>query len=68
MHNGMSVNEETGKVETASLSARGKLKTNIDEVDLADLEKVTANIHKAMLALHGLITKERYPPMWERGA
>lgn len=66
MHNGISVNEETGKVETARLTARGKLQTKIEEVNLSDLEKVTANIHEAMLALHGLITKAIYPPIWER--
>lgn len=65
MHNGMSLNED-GKVETASMSARGKFKTKIEEVSLEDLRKVIANIHEAMLALHGLVTTKHYPPMWER--
>lgn len=65
-HNSIYLNEETGKVITCSLSARGKLKTNVEVVQLKELRQISAQIHEVMLDLHHLITKVRYPPMWER--
>src|SRR5208283_4372316 len=37
MHNGMSPNPETGKIEMGKGSARGTLKLSINDVDLADI-------------------------------
>ena len=68
MHNGIFYNEETKRVEIASLSARGILKTSIEEVTLADLKEVSATIHEALCALHGLVTQKQIQPIWERGA
>lgn len=65
-HNGIAINEETGKVQTSSLSARGRLKTQTREVTISELIELAGKIHSAMLSLHGLITGKYYPPVWER--
>lgn len=65
-HNSMTWNEEKSRVEIGSMSARGKLKTNIEEVKVEDLKSVSAQIHETMLELHYIITGVRHPPLWER--
>jgi hypothetical protein len=65
-HNSIILDENSGKVVTSSLKARGKLKTKIEEIKLDDLKQICADIHETMLDLHHLITQARYPPMWER--
>ena len=65
-HNSIFLNEESNKVETASMKARGKLTTKIEEVTIDDLKQVSAEIHMSMLALHKLITQKEYPPIWEK--
>lgn len=65
-HSSIYLNEESGKVQTSSLSARGKLKTKIQEVNLEELKQVSADIHEAMLDIHHLITQVRYLPIWNR--
>jgi hypothetical protein len=64
-HNGLSENEETGRVEIAEGSVRGKLKVSVAEVSLADIRRVTFDIHDAMLSLHTLVTGKTYPRIWE---
>lgn len=66
LHNGLFFNEESGKVETSSLQARGKLKTNIRTVELSELKGVSAKIHLSLLSLHKLLTDKTYPPVWEK--
>ena len=66
MHNGIFYNEETKRVETSYLSARGKLKIANEQVSLNDLKDASALIHEAMCALHGLITQKKIKPIWER--
>jgi hypothetical protein len=68
MHNGIYYNEETKRVEIATLTARGKLKTTIDAVTVADLQEVSATIHEAMCALHNLLTQKEIKPIWKRNA
>jgi hypothetical protein len=68
MHNGIYYNEETKRVEMAYLTARKKLKTNIEAVTVSDLRDAAATIHEAMLALHELVTKKHIKPIWERHA
>lgn len=65
-HNGIFFNEENGKVQTLSLSARGSLKTNVRDVNISKLKDLSAKIHESMLSLHGLITGKYYPPIWDR--
>lgn len=66
MHNGIFYNEQTKQVEIASLSARGKLKTNVERVTVEDLQATSAAIHEALCALYGLVTQHMVKPMWER--
>ena len=68
MHNGIFYNEDTKRVEMAYLTARGKLKTTIEAVTVADLQDVSATIHEAMCALHELVTRKHIKPIWERDA
>jgi len=65
-HNAMSVNPESGIVETSYLSARGKMKPVVEEVTIHELREVSAQIHIAMIDLHLLITQVKYEPIWER--
>jgi len=66
-HNGMAVNPDTRRVEMAIGSARGKLKTSVEPVTLADIRRASMEVHAAMLDLHALVTEKRYKPKWERG-
>jgi len=66
MHNAIIYKEETKRVEIAYLSARGKLKTSIEEVTLVDLKEVSASIHVAMCAITGLVAQKKIYPLWER--
>ena len=66
-HNGMAVNPATGRVEMAIGSARGKLKTSVEPVSLADIRRASMEVHTAMLDLHALATGKRYKRKWERG-
>lgn len=65
-HNGMAINPESGHVEMAVGSARGKLKTRVERVTLADIRRASMEVHCAMLDLHALVTGKVYPPRWER--
>ena len=67
LHNGMSLNPDTGNVEMAVGSARGKLKTSVEPVSVADIRRAGMEVHRAMLALHKLVTGKSYPRRWERG-
>ena len=65
-HNGMSMNEETGRVETMRMSARGVLKTEVREVKVSDLRDATAKVHIASCALYSLVEGKEVKPIWER--
>ena len=65
-HNGMSLNPDTGRVEMAVGSARGKVQQSVETVSLADLRRASMEVHLAMLALHALVTGVDLPPKWER--
>jgi hypothetical protein len=64
-HNGMSMNSSTGRVEMTVGSARGKLKTRVEAVTIADIRRASMEVHCAMLDLHALVTGKAYPPRWE---
>jgi hypothetical protein len=65
MHNALSLNHETNRLELAVGSARGKLKTAVESVDLNDIKRAAMLAHTALLSLHSLVTQKSYPPMWE---
>ncbi|MBJ9659113.1 hypothetical protein I5746_00975 [Burkholderia gladioli] len=64
-HNALSLDED-GLVHIAYMSARGIFKTTVEIVRVAEIKEVTAKIHEATVALHGLITNTAVKPMWER--
>jgi len=65
LHNGMTINEQTGKIEMGVGTARGKLKTSVEVVTLDELKIVPIEINSALRSLHHLITGKKYPPIWE---
>ncbi len=65
-HNAVITNDETGQVQVSFVSARGKLKTTIENVQLADIKEATAKIHEAMCDLHTLVTGSEIKPIWDR--
>jgi hypothetical protein len=66
VHGGLTLNESTGEVELAHGTARGEIKTGVQPIELSDVKRASADIHLAMLALHEMVTGQKYPPMWER--
>ena len=66
MHYGMTMNEESGKVEMATSSARGTLKFSVEKVDLVDIRRAAMTIHEAQLALYKLVLKADITPIWTR--
>jgi hypothetical protein len=65
-HSPIYIDKETGRAMTGSLKARGKFKPSVTQVEIKDLQKISAEIHETILDLHHLITTERYKPIWER--
>lgn len=66
IHNMMGLNPDNNKVELSTMSARGRLKTNVEVVTLQQLKEVSAVIHEASCSLHSLVTKNEIKPLWER--
>ena len=67
MHNTLYSNPETGHIEFASMSARGKLRTRTEIIRFEELKVVSAVIHEATCALHSLVTLHNIKPIWDRG-
>lgn len=66
MHNGMSFNPDTGKIEMPQGSARGKLKTNVDTIEIIDIKRAVIEIDEANIALYNLILNKNMDPVWKR--
>jgi hypothetical protein len=66
MHYGMSLNEESGRVEMAKGTARGTVKVGVEPVSIADIRRATVAIHEANLALYKLVLGQSITPVWER--
>jgi len=65
MHNGMTYDLESGVCQMGVGTARGKLKTRVDQVSLADIQKATIAISEAQSALHELVLKTKREPGWK---
>lgn len=61
IHNGLTFNAETGRMEIAVGSARGKLKVSVETVDLMDLRAACIEIHEAQRALLHLVLRTSAP-------
>ncbi|QLY24902.1 hypothetical protein [Bdellovibrio sp. KM01] len=68
VHNGIAYDPETGSYKLAIASARQTLKTSISEITPETIHNACKEVHLASLALHELITKVKYPPIWERSS
>ena len=66
MHHGIAPNPDTGNMEMAIGSARGTLKTTIQEIDLADIRKVSVEIDAASISLGKLVLGLEQQPVWKR--
>lgn len=59
-HNGLFLNNETKKVQTASMQAHGVLRMKIQNVSVSELKDISLEIHLALLSFHELITQKKY--------
>ena len=66
MHNGIVIDEKTNKVSLPQLSARGKLKTKVEEIELADVIRASTEIDEAQMSLVKLVLGVEYKPTWKR--
>ncbi|WP_442808255.1 hypothetical protein [Trinickia soli] len=66
LHNGMHFDEAVGKAVMPVISARGKLKTTIEHVSLADIRRAAVAIDEAQTALRRLVFKADAVPMSTR--
>ena len=64
-HNLIEVNPQTKKTTLLVGSARGSVKTAINEIDILDVRAVSIEIHDAMRSLHRLITGKDIPSVVE---
>lgn len=65
-HNGIVTDEETGDVIVSYASARGKLRTSVEAIQVEQIVEATAKVHEAICALHTLITGKQLEPIWDR--
>lgn len=65
-HNMVIKDRETGKHMISRFSARGKVVYYEEEVEIADIRRITAQTHAVSLKLHALLTGVSYPPIWDR--
>ncbi len=61
LHNGITLNPTDGRAELALDSARGKLKINIERVEVADIRRAEVEIHDAQRALVKLVFGTEIP-------
>ncbi len=66
MHNGIIFNPTTGNTEMPQMSARGKLKTQVEKVEIADIKRATMEIDEAQVSLYKLILGVDMEPTWKR--
>ena len=62
----MSFNPESDRIVMAQGSARGKFKTNIEPVDIADIRRAVIAIDEAQISLYNLVLQGNAEPVWKR--
>ena len=60
-HNGLIANPETGQIELAMGTARGKVKISIEPVDILDIRAACFEVHEAQRALIQLVLQSDIP-------
>jgi hypothetical protein len=66
VHNTIGPDPDTGKMQMAQGSARGKVKASLDTVTIADIRRATIEIDEAFVALYNLVLGVDMPPVWKR--
>jgi hypothetical protein len=66
MHNGMVFDSDSGNLEMAVGSARGKLKTKVEIVTIADIRRAVVEIDEAQTALYKLVLGRDIGPVYTR--
>ncbi len=66
LHNGMSLNPETGRIEMSRGASRGKLKTSIKPINIADIRRAVMAIDEAQISLYNLVLKANLEPVWKK--
>lgn len=67
-HNGVAYTPEDSRVTISTASARGSLKTHVEDVTLDQIREASVAVHKALCALQELVTNKPMPPIWDRHA
>ena len=65
MHNAVIFNEELNRFEIGIGSARGTLKTSVDEVHLVDLRRAALEISEAHSSLYSFVFGKKHEPVWK---
>jgi hypothetical protein len=65
VHNGAFFDEDTGSFHMAVGSARGNIKTRVDQVSVEDVKRACVQIDAANRALYKLVLKRDLPPAWQ---
>lgn len=66
LHNTIGPDPSTGKMQLAQGSARGKIKSSLDPVSIADIRKASIEIDEALASLYKLILRVDIGPAWKR--
>lgn len=65
-HNAPAYNPETNTFQMGHASARGTLKTFIENIEITHIKAVTVEIIEAQTDLYELIFKRKLPPPWNK--
>lgn len=66
MHHPITFDPDSGQFKMAQGSARGKLKTKVEQISIIDLRRAIIDINEAHRVLYTLVFKREIPPLWER--
>jgi hypothetical protein len=65
-HNGLGPGEKSGEIVMVTGSARGSLRTNIENIKIADVRRAAVSIDKAFRRLYKLVLQRDLTPPWTR--
>jgi hypothetical protein len=65
IHNSIAVNPNTGKLQIAKASARGKIKASVDNIEIVDIKRAIMDIDEAHTSLYKLVINKDIDPAWK---
>ena len=65
-HQSLIFNVENQELELATSSTRGKLKTNVRKIKVAEIKRAIMSIDEANVAVYELVLQRKLKPVWER--